>query len=405
MIPIWKDVIYSYDWARSFTYDMPSKYSGTIPAVVTPHTYTGASMVDTISCNVTEELQGDYLLNLTYPTEAILSDKIAVNTFIVAQVDELQKDGLQLFRIRKVTTDGISGTITVEATHISYDTNGVVYRIFDDHYGEVTPSFAANDDGHTHKMRSIGSMYNYFPFYSDFNYSASNFYGFGNNGLPTTARAMIGENENSYIKLVNLEPQYDNGTTYLLVRRGTDRNVTLRYGRDITAISQSVDASDCIAFIGGYYRKENRGTYTNSAHYPDHNTWDAYCPSKVIDFTSEIEDSVSTSDIPAKILELINKEIAANPDADKPKVQIDVSFERSDVANTYASILEAQQIRLGDSVKVYYPPMNVNTTVRVVKTDYDVLLNRYNSISLGSIQTTLASGAGKTTAKIFKNSK
>lgn len=402
MIPIWKDVIYSYDWARSFTYDMPSKYSGTIPAVVTPHTYTGQYMMDAIDCSVTEELQGDYLLTMTYPLNSPLGDKIAVNTFIVAQVDELAKDGLQLFRIRKVTSDGISETMSIEATHISYDMNGLVFEKFNDEYGETTPSFEGNDDAHSVKMRLDG--YDYWDVYSNFDYHIGTWVGFVSNGIPTTARAMMGENEDSYIKVKNLEPQYDNGTTYLLVRRGSNKNITLRYGRDITAISQTVDATDCVAFIAGYYKKDPYGTYSKWAYYPNHNSWDAYCPSKVIDFTNQIDATTSTA-IQNKLTSLIADEIATYPDADKPKVTIDVSFERADLVNTYANILEAQQIRLGDSLKVFYPPLNVDTTVRVVKTDYNVLLNRYNSVSLGSIQTTLAGGAGKTTAKVFKNSK
>lgn len=401
MIPIWKDIIHTYDLDRSFTYDMPSKYSGTIPGRTTPHTFTGAYITDAITCDVTEELQGDYLLTMTYPLDAILADKIEVNTFIIAQVDELAKDGLQLFRIRKITTDGIGGVMTIEATHISYDTNGLVFGDFHDRSGDVTPQFDATS-GQTTKIRLIG--YNYFPFYSDFDYNYGVFIGF-QSAVPTTARAMIGENEKSYIKLRNLEPQYDNGTTYLLNRRGADKNITLRYGRDITAISQTIDTTDCVAFLAGYYHHDTYGTYYNSLFYDGHNQWDEYCPSKVINYSSDItgSGSMQPADYRAKILELLTQEKNNHPDADQPKVQIEVSFERTDLADTYASVLESQQIRLGDTVNVYFPKLNINTSIRAVKTDYNVLLDRYNSVTLGTVQTTLATGAGKTTATVNKD--
>lgn len=119
----------------------------------------------------------------------------------------------------------------------------------------------------------------------------------------------------------------------------------------------------------------------------------------MFDYTNDVSGTTQSA-ILSEIRTKLRQYKADNPNIGQPQVQIDVSFERTDLQNTYASILHENNILLGDSLKVIYPPLNINQTIRVVKTEYNVLLGKYNSVSLGTIQTTLATGAGKTTAKV-----
>ena len=68
----------------------------------------------------------------------------------------------------------------------------------------------------------------------------------------------------------------------------------------------------------------------------------------------------------------------------KAKRSIDVSF--VNLANTeeYRNILPLQSVHLGDTVTIEYREFGVNTKMRVVKTEYDVLAEHYNALTLGS---------------------
>ncbi len=369
--------------------------------------YSGMYMTECTECTVSEELQGDYLLTLSYPTDAVLAEHIQVNNFIVAQVG-IAEDGngvfqpnLQVFRIRKVTADGISGMMTVEAVHIAYDMAYTIYDDYADAYGNTIPQAESTNA----KIRGTG----WYTITSDYDaptpldYDA--YIGVGQ-PTPCNWREIMGNMEDSYLAKLNLEPEYDNKTTKLWVRRGATKNITLRYGRDITAITQSIDTTDvCKAVVAYYYKTGTGGSYTmyyqivyfdydSGNHYRN----DRWCPCQIIDFTSDITSTTEVN-IKADLRSNAKKYINNHIGLDQPQVQIDVSFERTDLANTYASILHENNILLGDSLKVIYPPLNINQTIRVVKTEYNVLLGKYNSVSLGTIQTTLATGAGKTTAK------
>ena len=49
-----------------------------------------------------------------------------------------------------------------------------------------------------------------------------------------------------------------------------------------------------------------------------------------------------------------------------------------------------EKVSLCDTVTVIVPQMNVAVKTKVVKTDYNVLLERYNSVELGTIKRNVA---------------
>ena len=74
-----------------------------------------------------------------------------------------------------------------------------------------------------------------------------------------------------------------------------------------------------------------------------------------------------------------------------PTVSVKVSF--IDLASTeeYKDILSLQSVSLCDIIGVQFEKLGISTTAKVVKTVYDVLAERYDSIEVGSIRTSLAS--------------
>ena len=77
---------------------------------------------DAKTCIVKEELNDSFELELTYPIEGVLYDKIKIGRIIVSKVDPYNEE--QPFRIYAISKP-INGIITVNAVHISYDMNGI----------------------------------------------------------------------------------------------------------------------------------------------------------------------------------------------------------------------------------------------------------------------------------------
>ena len=77
-----------------------------------------------------------------------------------------------------------------------------------------------------------------------------------------------------------------------------------------------------------------------------------------------------------------------------PKRSISVNFANladSEEYQEYAALLEC---KLCDTVKVVFPMYNMMGNFKIVKTVYDVLKEKYDSIELGALPTTLSQALG-----------
>ena len=85
------------------------------------------ALTDTISCTVTEELNGEYELEMQYPLEGIHFDEITDRSIIYAIPSPYRSP--QPFRIYRITKP-LNGIVTIYARHISYDLSGIPLNPF-----------------------------------------------------------------------------------------------------------------------------------------------------------------------------------------------------------------------------------------------------------------------------------
>jgi len=71
-----------------------------------------------------------------------------------------------------------------------------------------------------------------------------------------------------------------------------------------------------------------------------------------------------------------------------------VSFIQLENTNEYDELAPLLKCRLCDSIKVVFPQYNTSRYMKIVKTVYDVLLERYVSLELGNLSTTLSEALG-----------
>ena len=82
---------------------------------------------DAISCVITEELNGEFELEMEYPITGIHYSELIMRRLICAKPNPT--DNPQLFRIYDISKP-INGVVTINAHHISYDMTGYAVSPF-----------------------------------------------------------------------------------------------------------------------------------------------------------------------------------------------------------------------------------------------------------------------------------
>ena len=330
------------------------------------------ALKDTVSCEVTEERNGQYELIIKYPLTGQLYSEIQKERILYVQVND--NKSLQPFRIYRITAP-ISGIITVYAQHISYDLSGVV--VFPCSFNDASPTNVLNFI----KQRRLDRVIN-FTFSSDIANTAS-----FKIEAPRTLRSVLGADKESLVTIYGGELEFDNFNVSLKVSRGVDNGVSILYGKNLTKLEHNSDLSSVYTHLCPYAIVKNG----DSTHYQD--LTEKVLPivttlteKKVLimDFSSYFGNDLPLTEANLRMVAqnyLIENIIGIeNPN-------VTVSFEELRNQLGYSNIHET--VKLCDIVTVKYPELGVNIKTKIVKTVYDSLKEKYKSLTLGAIQTSL----------------
>lgn len=308
-------------------------------------------LADAISCIVEEERNGIYELTMEYPVGGRHFGQLMMSNIIYCRAS--QNPTPQAFRIYEVT-DAIDGITTVRAQHISYQLTAI----------PVAP-FTADDPADT-----VSALNDYavtsVPFTIDTDVAAGAF------ALtePMSIRAAIG-GDSGILTEWGAEVEWDMYDVHILTARGQNRGKTVRYGKNITDITQEQSIEDTYTGIYPYYSSD--GDYVDltekvllastAALYP-------YPRIMPVDFTPSFASTPDENELRTKAQEYL-----AASSIGLPRVSIDVSY----VDDTDISI----PIYLCDTVKVIFEPLGISTMAKVSRLSWNVLLDRYESATIG----------------------
>lgn len=318
---------------------------------------------DCISCIITEERNGQYTLEMEYPSNGLWVDEIETGCIIKAKANDV--DDPQLFQINDVVRTLI-GINTIEAQHISYRLSGV----------PVLPFTAAG------AAAALASIETYavitptgFTFETDKNSVTS--YSFP---YPRSARSILGGQEGSLLDQFGGEYHFDNFKVSLLTARGSNNGVTIRYGKNLTDIDQEVDGAVYNGILPYWYSEEDGAVYPTTPTVDGSPVVPCY---EALDLTSEFEEKPTAAQLTAKAEAMVSG-------MGKPVETIEVSFITLHQVEEYGSLAALEHVALCDTVTVIYPDLRINAKMKVVKTVYNTLVEMYDEITLGTLQTTLA---------------
>ena len=330
---------------------------------------------DCISCIITEERNGQYTLEMEYPSNGLWVDEIETGCIIKAKANDV--DDPQLFQINDVVRT-LTGINTIEAQHISYRLSGV----------PVLPFTAAGAAAALASIETYAVTPTGFTFETDKNSLTS--YSFP---YPRSARSILGGQEGSLLEQFGGEYHFDNFKVSLMTARGSNNGVTIRYGKNLTDIDQEVDGAVYNGILPYWYSEEDGSVYPTTPTVDGSPVVPCY---EALDLTSEFEEKPTAAQLTAKAEAMISG-------MGKPIETIEVSFITLHQVEEYGSLAALEHVALCDTVTVIYPDLRINAKMKVVKTVYNTLVEMYDEITLGTLQTTLADvisngGSGGSTA-------
>lgn len=318
------------------------------------------ALSDAVSCVVTEERNGAYELEMQYPITGKHYADIAYRSIIFAKPNPF--DEHQPFRVYRITRP-LNGIVTVYAWHISYDLNGVPVRPFHTYTIEGTLS----------ALRTNAAISNPFTFSTD---KAEGMAGEVETTVPYSVRYILGGMLGSVLQTYRGEYKYDRFNIALLTNRGGDYGVTLRYGKNIVQLEQDEDYSELYTGVAPYWKKEDRTVYLteNTIVFVD-GSFD-FERILCLDLSNSFQEEPTEDELRAAAVAYINNNSIGVPSA---SVSIDYVMDKT-----------IEQVHLCDTVRAVYTALGVTASAKCVKTVYNVLLERYSSITLGSIKSNIA---------------
>jgi len=326
-------------------------------------------LADAITCDVIEERNGEFELTMTYPETGIRFSDLRISRIILA-VPHTGADA-QPFRIYKITAP-INGVVTVDAQHISYQLSDI----------PVGPFTASTVTSCLQLMASHALEPCPFTFWTDKTTAAAY-----NQASPESIRARLGGVRGSVLDVYGGEYEWDGYTVKLHNARGQDRGVVLRYGKNLMDLTQEETIEGTITGVVPMWVDTEGGEciYASPVYSPYASRY-PYKKTRVIDFSSDFETKPTVSDLTAKAQSYIDSN-----NIGIPKVGIDVKFVQLWETEEYKHIAQLERVYLCDTVTVLFERLGIETTAKVTKTDYNVLLDRYNEIYLGENTHSLAS--------------
>ena len=342
-------------------------------------------LTDTIKATVTEERNGAYELSLQYPITGRYFGMIE-DAIIKAKANDTSD--AQLFRVYK-STKPLKGIVTFYAEHISYDLNGLPLAGFS--CAGTTPLVAIN------KALDETPLEHSFSAWSDIATL---------NGTkikePPSVRGLLGGQEGSILDVWGGEYEFDNFTIKLHAHRGADNGVSIEYGKNLTDIKQERNISECYTHIMPY------AAYTHDDGNGNSEEVYVYLTERVLAlpnapnlghsraFRYDCSGEFGDGEIPteSKIRVLTNRYIASH-DLTTPKVNITVSFINLADTVEYKNIAPLERVRLCDTVTVKFSKLGINASAKVIKTVYNVLKEKYDSVTVGDAKSSFADTVNK----------
>ena len=328
-------------------------------------------MVDTSRCDVTEEANGKYEVEIEHPLISRFSDYFE-NGFQIKAKPNDQED-YHIFEIKNTYKDTISNTILIYGQSRTYKIGNREVRHVEIDSKNGAEAMAAIEKG----MDEPSDV----KLFSDIQTTSSTVFEARN------VLSCIAGEQGSMMQYWGGEIKREPFKLSLLRRRGRDNVGTVRYGKDLNGLKIKFDWSSIVTKVLPYADLQNSEDGTTNRIYGNAvmselatNYPDVYA--KHIQFTEEqgVKDLASLNRVAANYFKSIN------PGSDKPKISIELEIEKltdSEEAKEFAKI---KNYGLFDTFSVYHRLYDIHIDTKITSVVYDSLTEKNKKIYAGDAQ-------------------
>lgn len=324
------------------------------------------ALSDAISCKVAEERNGEYELEMQYPVSGARFSEIGQRSIITAKPNPT--DDPQPFRVYSITKP-INGVVTVCAAHISYDLSGVPVARFE------AGSAAAAMSG----LGTFAAVEHPFTFWTDKTTEGS-----FSVKSPASIRSRLGGNEGSILDVYGGEYAFDGFTVRLYQERGMNRGVSIRYGKNLTDLEQEENCANVYTGVYPYWTDGESVVELPEKTLNAEGTYD-FTRILTLDLSADFEEPPTEGDLRSRAQRYMEVNRIG-----VPRVSIKLSYVPLEQAAEYESLALLERVKLCDTVTVQFPALGVSASAKCIRTVYDVLLKRFESVELGEARPNIA---------------
>lgn len=328
-------------------------------------------LIDATRCEVTEEANGKYELELDYPAISKFSDYFVNGYQIKAKPNDLED--YHIFEIKQTYKDTFTNSIVVYAQSRTYKLGNRQVRL-------VTVD---NKNG-LEAMRLIESNMDEpcdIKLFSDINTASSTIFEARN-----VLNCIAGE-QGSLLQYWGGEIKREPFKLSLLKRRGRDKVGTVRYGKDLSGLTIKFDWQSIITKVLPFAELQSGVDGTSQRIYGNavkseyiKNYPDVYA--QYVQFTEDqgVKDLSSLNKVASKYF------TAINPGCDKPKVSIELEIEKLTDSEEAKEFAKMRNYNLFDTFNVYHKLYDIDIDTKVTGIVYNSLTEKTKKITAGDTQ-------------------
>ncbi|NSV46352.1 peptidoglycan DD-metalloendopeptidase family protein [Enterococcus faecalis] len=328
-------------------------------------------LIDATRCEITEEANGKYELEMDYPAISRFSDYFENGYQIKAKPNDLEE--YHIFEIKQTFKDTFTNSIVIYAQSRTYKLGNRQVRL-------VTVD---NRNG-AEAMRLIEQNMDEpcdIKLYSDINTASSAVFEARN-----VLNCIAGE-QGSLLQYWGGEIKREPFKLSLLRRRGRDNVGTVRYGKDLKGLTIKFDWQSIVTKVLPFAELQSGADGTSQRIYGEavkseyiNKYPDVYA--QYVQFTEDqgVKDLSSLNKVAGKYFTTLY------PGSDKPKVSIELEIEKLTDSEEAKEFAKMRNYNLFDTFTVYHKFYDIDIQTKVTGIVYDALAEKTIKITAGDIQ-------------------
>ncbi|WP_438723588.1 phage tail spike protein [Enterococcus sp. DIV1420a] len=328
-------------------------------------------LIDATRCEITEEVNGKYELEMDYPAISRFSDYFENGYQIKAKPNDLEE--YHIFEIKQTFKDTFTNSIVIYAQSRTYKLGNRQVRLVtvDNRNGAEAMKLIEQNMDEPCDIK----------LHSDINTASSTIFEARN-----VLNCIAGE-QGSLLQYWGGEIKREPFKLSLLRRRGRDNVGTVRYGKDLKGLTIKFDWQSIVTKVLPFAELQSGSDGTSQRIYGNavkseyiNNYPDVYA--QYVQFTEDqgVKDLASLNKVAEKYFTTLY------PGSDKPKVSIELEIEKLTDSEEAKEFAKMRNYNLFDTFTVYHKLYDIDIQTKVTGIVYDALAEKTIKITAGDIQ-------------------